>query len=319
MNARHGWIEISAEVSVKRQCILLEVNRSRLYYKPVAPSAQAQEEEVMLCQLIETVWQLHPYFGTRRMTQHLRTKGYVINRKRVQRLMTKLGLRGMAPGPDTSKQHPEHKKYPYLLRGVEVVRPNQVWSTDITYIRMGGGFVYLVAIIDWYARRVLSWRVSNTIDSTFCIECLEGALSLYGTPEIFNSDQGSQFTSTAFTAVLQREGVRISMDGRGRALDNVYIERLWRSVKYEDIFLRGYENMGELMVGLTRYFTFYNQERQHQSLSYHTPDEVYRTGQHGGAYIPDKFRTTVNDVENTGNTPQTAQPCLVVNNEMSIS
>ena len=200
-----------------------------------------------------------------------------------------MGLAGMAPGPNTSRPHPEHKIYPYLLRGVAVVRPNQVWSTDITYVRLARGFVYLVAIIDWYSRRVLSWRISNSMEALFCVDCLEEALRAHGKPEIFNSDQGSQFTSVAFTDVLKREGVVISMDGRGRAFDNIFVERLWRDVKHEDVYLKGYATMGELMVGLAKYFVFHNCERPHQSLGYKTPDVVYRTAVGGGAVIVEKF------------------------------
>ena len=223
------------------------------------------------------------------MVIFLETVGHIVNRKRVQRLMQQMGLAGMAPGPNTSRSHPEHKVYPYLLRGVAVVRPNQVWSTDITYIRLPQGFAYLVAIIDWYSRRVLSWRISNSMEAVFCVDCLEDALRHHGQPEIFNSDQGAQFTSEAFTDVLKREGVVISMDGRGRAFDNIFVERLWRSVKHEDVYLKGYASMGELLVGLTEYFAFYNGERPHQSLGQKTPDVVYRSGVGGGALIVDKF------------------------------
>ncbi len=208
-------------------------------------------------------------------------QGYSVNRKRVQRLMRQMGLAGMAPGPNTSQGHPEHKVYPYLLRGVEVVRPNQVWSTDITYVRLARGFAYLVAIIDWYSRKVLSWRLSNSMDAAFCVDCLEDALRQYGQPEVFNSDQGSQFTSTAFTDALKREGIAISMDGRGRALDNIFVERLWRTLKYEDIYLKGYGDMGSLTLGLTAYFVFYNRERPHQSLGNLTPDRVYKSAEGG--------------------------------------
>jgi putative transposase len=207
----------------------------------------------------------------------------------VQRLMREMGLAGMAPGPATSKPHPQHKVYPYLLRGVAVTRPNQVWSTDLTYIRLARGFAYLVAIIDWYSRRVLSWRISNSMDASFCVDCLEDALRHHGRPAMFNSDQGSQFTSTVYTDVLKREGVTISMDGRGRALDNIFVERLWRNVKYEDVYLKGYANMAELTVGLAQYFAFYNAERPHQALGYQTPDHVHSTGVGGGALIVDRF------------------------------
>ena len=224
------------------------------------------------------------------MVIHLRIKGYRVNRKRVQRLMRILGLAGIAPGPNTSRPHPQHKIYPYLLRGVNVTRPNQVWSTDITYVRLARGFVYLAAVIDWYSRKVLSWRLSNTLDSEFCIDCLEQSLRSYGTPEIFNTDQGCQFTSDAFTGVLKLHDIAISMDGRGRALDNIFVERLWRSVKHEDVYLKGYVNMPGLQLGLTEYFEFYNTERPHQSLGNLTPIQVYQTGSGGGARIVDKFK-----------------------------
>ena len=229
------------------------------------------------------------------MVVFLEKAGYTVNRKRVQRLMQKMGLAGMAPGPNTSRSHPEHKVFPYLLRNVPIVRPNQVWSTDITYIRLERGFVYLVAIIDWYSRRVLSWRISNSMDATFCVDSLDEAIRIHGKPEIFNSDQGSQFTSDAFTRLLKREEILISMDGRGRAFDNIFVERLWRSVKYEDVYLKGYATMGELMIGLTDYFAFYNDERPHQSLEYRTPDFVYRTAMGGGAIIIDKFARAMLD------------------------
>ena len=203
-----------------------------------------------------------------------------------------LGLSGMAPGPNTSRPSPQHMIYPYLLRGVAVTRPNQVWSTDITYVRLARGFVYLVAVIDWYSRKVLSWRLSNTLDSGFCVDCLEQALQTYGSPEIFNTDQGCQFTSEAFTSVLKAHRISISMDGRGRALDNIFVERLWRSVKHEDVYLKGYDTVPELQLGLTEYFLFYNRERTHQSLDYKTPDVVYRTANGGGARIVDKFKET---------------------------
>ena len=223
------------------------------------------------------------------MVAYLRQKGYEINRKRVQRLMRHMGLAGMAPGPKTSTPHPEHRIYPYLLRGVKVERPNQVWGTDLTYIRLRHGFVYLVAIMDWYSRKVLSWRLSNSMDARFCVDALEEAMRRYGCPEIFNSDQGSQFTSHAFTQVLEDAGVSISMDGRGRCMDNIFVERLWRSIKYEDIYLKGYETMSELYLGLTAYVAHYNGSRPHQALSDQTPDTVYRTGKGGGARIADGY------------------------------
>lgn len=233
------------------------------------------------------------------MVAFLKAAGHSVNRKRVQGLMREMGLAGMAPGPNTSRPHPEHKVYPYLLRGVSVVRPDQVWSTDITYIRLARGFVYLVAIIDWYSRRVLSWRISNSMEAVFCVDCLEEALRTHGKPEIFNSDQGSQFTSESFTGVLKRESIVISMDGRGRAFDNIFVERLWRSVKYEDVYLKGYTSMGELQLGLTEYFAFYNDERPHQSLRQQAPNNVYRTAMGGGAVIIDKFPRIVEESEVT--------------------
>ena len=251
--------------------------------------AKADERELTLLAQIDVEYTRHPFYGSRKMTAYLRRLGHRINRKRVQRLMGKLGLAGMAPGPHTSRSHPQHKVYPYLLRGMAVSQPNQVWSSDITYLRLARGFVYLVAVIDWYSRKVLAWRVSNTLDSGFCVDCLEQALQTYGAPEIFNTDQGCQFTSDAFTGVLKRHDIAISMDGRGRALDNIFVERLWRSVKHEDVYLKGYATVPELLLGLTEYFVFYNTERTHQSLDYNTPDEVYRTASGGGAKIVDKF------------------------------
>jgi putative transposase len=247
------------------------------------------ESELNLLKLLDEEYTRHPFYGSRRMKVFLANCGYTINRKRIQRLMQQLGLVGMAPGPNTSKPHPQHKIYPYLLRGVDIIRPNQVWSTDITYIRLPRGFVYLVAIIDWYSRKVLAWRLSNTMDAGFCVDCLEEAIKNYGSPEMFNSDQGSQFTSDAFTGVLIRNGITISMDGRGRALDNIFVERLWRTVKYEEVYLKQHNSVQSLLIGLTQYFQFYNEARWHQSLDYQTPDVVYQTATGGGAKIVDKF------------------------------
>jgi len=260
-----------------------------VYEQKKRPQKVVGEFECILLNELDEEYTRHPFYGTRRMTGYLRGRGYAVNRKRVQRLMKKLGLSGMAPGPNTSKPHPEHKIYPYLLRGLDIIRPNQVWSTDITYIRLRHGFVYLVAIIDWYSRKILSWRLSNTMDAGFCVDCLEEAIKIYGSPEIFNTDQGSQFTSECFTGVLINNGITISMDGRGRALDNIFVERLWRTVKYEDVYLKGYESLPDLLLGLTQYFLFYNEERLHQSLGYTTPDVVYQTATGGGAKIVDKF------------------------------
>ncbi len=269
------------------QCELAGVARSTVYAPRKA--AEPDPEELALLALIDAEYTRHPFYGSRKMVVYLETLGHRVNRKRVRRLMGILGLAGMAPGPDTSRPHPEHKAHPYLLRGLEIDRPNQVWSTDITYVRLARGFVYLVAVIDWYSRKVLAWRVSNTLDSGFCVDCLRQAFQDFGLPEIFNSDQGCQFTSEAFTGALKARGITISMDGRGRALDNIFVERLWRSVKHEDVYLRGYASVPELLLGLAAYFEFFNSERFHQSLGYLTPDEVYRTGSGGGARIVDKY------------------------------
>lgn len=270
-----------------QQCALTGVSRSLIY--ATIRSSAVDKVELELLSLIDKEYTRHPFYGSRRMVHYLRGLNHIVNRKRAQRLMRILGLAGMAPGPNTSRPHPEHNVYPYLLRGIDVTKPNQVWSTDITYISLAKGFVYLIAIIDWYSRKVLSWRISNTMDTVFCVDCLEEALRQYGKPEIFNTDQGSQFTSKVFTSVLLRENIRISMDGRGRALDNIFVERLWRNLKYEDIYLNGYSDMRELLAGLKIYFVFYNEERKHQSLGYKTPDVVYQSAEGGGAKIIDKF------------------------------
>jgi putative transposase len=283
---RQKWIMPDEAIAVSTQCKLLAITRSVVYAHKKRQQDVVDEDECLLLQLLDEEYTRHPFYGTRRMTEYLRGLAYVINRKRVQRLMRILGLAGMAPGPNTSKRHPQHKLYPYLLRGVEVIAPNQVWST---YIRLRHGFVYLVAIIDWYSRKVLAWRLSNTMDAGFCVDCLEEAIKNYGSPKLFNTDQGSQFTSDSFTGVLIQNSITISMDGRGRALDNIFVERLWRTVKYEDVYLKGYETMPTLLLGLTDYFLFYNGERRHQSLGYATPNEVYLTATGGGAKIIDKF------------------------------
>ena len=284
---RRAWIEPGKSLAVVRQCVLAGVSRATIYAQQEA--SVLDESDLLHRRLIDEEYTRHPFYGSRRMVVFLGKAGHTVNRKRVQRLMRLMGLAGMAPGPNTSRRHPAHKVYPYLLRGVAVLRPNHVWSTDITYIRLPRGFAYLVAVIDWYSRKVLSWRISNSMEAIFCVDCLEDALRSHGKPEIFNSDQGSQFTSEAFTNILTREGVVISMDGRGRVFDNIFVERLWRNVKHEDVYLRGYATMGELTVGLTAYFAYYNGERPHQSLDDQTPQTVYRTGIGGGAMIVDKF------------------------------
>lgn len=287
---RRGWIGVHADLTQKRQCALTGVSRTTVYVKR-KPEVFIEVDEV-LKRLIDEEYTRHPFYGSRKMVVHLLRCGHRVNRKRVQRLMRAMFLAGMAPGPNTSAAHPQHKLYPYLLRGVPVVRANQVWSTDITYVRLERGFAYLVAIIDWYSRRVLSWRISNSMEAVFCVDCLQDALREHGKPEVFNTDQGSQFTSDVFTGVLKREDIAISMDGRGRAYDNIFVERLWRSVKHEDVYLNGYATMGELLIGLTKYFAFYNTERPHQSLENQTPQEVHKTSSGGGAMIVDKYRTT---------------------------
>ena len=267
------WVDPEHEqLSIRSQCEMLALNRSTLYYQ--AENA-ISTDDLRLMRMIDEIYTRCPFYGSRRITAQLnRESSPQWNRKRIQRLMRIMRIRGVAPGPDTSKPHPENKIYPYLLRGAVIDKPNQVWSTDITYIPMIKGFMYLVAVIDWHARYVLSWSLSNTLETAFCTEALEHALTV-DTPDIFNTDQGAQFTSQEFTQVLLDKGIKISMDGRGRALDNIFVERLWRTVKYEDIYLNGYQTVPELRLGLKRYFEFYNQERLHQSLGYQTPKEVY--------------------------------------------
>jgi putative transposase len=291
---RQEWIDTRDDIAVAQQCALAGVSRATFYAQQ--RPGPIDKSDLMLSCLIDEEYTRRPFYGSRKLVVFLKKAGHCVNRKRVQRLMRAMGLAGMAPGPNTSRRHPEHKVYPYLLRGVAVVRPNHVWSTDISFIRLAGGFAYLVAIIDWYSRQVLSWRISNSMESVFCVDCLEDALRSHGKPEIFNSDQGSQFTSEAFTGVLKREGIVISMDGRGRAFDNIFVERLWRSVKHEDVYLKGYASMGDLRIGLAKYFIFYNDERPHQSLGQRTPSIVYRTAMGGGAVIVDKFSRAVEEI-----------------------
>jgi len=258
-------------IPVARQCELLDLCRASYYYRPVAASA----EELTLLRRLDEQYTRTPFYGVRRMTVVLRQEGYAVNPKRVRRLLRRLGLWALVPQPGTSRPAPGHRVYPYLLRGVAIERVNQVWSTDITYIRLRGGFAYLAAVLDWHSRYVLSWALSNSLEVGFCLAVLEAALAR-GRPETFNSDQGAQFTSPAFTGRLLAAGVRISMDGRGRALDNVFVERLWRSVKYEEVYLHDYEGMREAQRGLGQYFRFYNEERPHQALGYRRPAAVYR-------------------------------------------
>jgi putative transposase len=257
-------------LSVRRQCDLLGLSRGSWHYR----SAGESEENLHLMRLLDEQYTRTPVYGVLRMTAWLQRQGYAVNAKRVRRLLRTMGLTAIYPGPKTSLPAPPHRIYPYLLRGVAITRPNFVWSTDITYIRLTHGFVYLVAIMDWYSRYVLSGRLSNSLETHFCVEALEHALT--GTaPEIFNTDQGAQFTSLEFTSRLDRRGVRISMDGRGRALDNAFVERLWRSVKWEEVYMNSYQSVRDAWHGLNRYFVYYNQERPHQALAYLTPAEVY--------------------------------------------
>jgi putative transposase len=258
-------------LSVRRQCELLGLSRSSLYYEPGGEAA----EDLRLMRRIDEQYTARPFYGSRRMTIWLNEQGEEVNRKRVQRLMRVMGLEAIYPKPRLSLAGKGHRIYPYLLRGVKIERRDQVWSTDITYVPMPSGFMYLAAVIDWYSRYVIGWRLSNTLDGSFCLEMLEDALR-GGKPEVFNTDQGVQFTAAAFTGRLESAGVAVSMDGRGRALDNVFVERLWRSVKYEDIYIQGYDTVPGLHLGLARYFAFYNDERPHQSLGYRTPAAVYR-------------------------------------------
>jgi putative transposase len=258
-------------ISVRRQCELLGVHRSSLYYQ----SRGESEENLRLMRLIDEQYTRAPFYGSRRMTEWLRTKGFEVNRKRVSRLMTLMGIEAVYPKPKLSQPGEGHRIYPYRLEGLKVERVNQVWSTDITYIRMAQGFAYLVAIMDWHSRFVLSWALSLTMELDFCLEALERALRR-GRPEIFNSDQGSQFTSEKFTSQLAARQIAISMDGRGRCLDNIFIERLWRSLKYEEVYLNDYRLVTEACAGIERWFRFYNHERLHQSLEYKTPAAVYR-------------------------------------------
>jgi len=258
-------------LSIRRQCELIGLSRASYYRAPVLET----EENLELMRMIDEEYTRHPFYGTRKMRYYLRRQGYKINRKRIQRLMRRMGIASLAPTKKTTAVNKEHKVYPYLLRQLDINHINQVWCSDLTYIRMANGFVYLTVVMDWYSRYVLSWEISVTMDEHFCVSALERALRESGKPEVFNTDQGSQYTGSAFTGVLKNHGIRISMDGKGRAMDNIMVERLWRSLKYEDIYLKDYESVPELIAGLRSYFDFYNNERPHQTLSGRTPAEVY--------------------------------------------
>lgn len=261
-----------SRLSIRRQCAVLHIARSSVCRLKVP----ANDNDLALMRRIDELYLQYPFLGSRRMATMLSENGARVNRKRVQRLMRQMGLAALGPKPKTSKPPPGHKVYPYLLRGLKIERPNQVWAADITYIPMGHGFLYLVAVMDWSSRAVLSWRLSNTMDTSFCIEAVEEALARFGKPEIFNTDQGGQFTSTAFTDVLKRHEIKISMDGRGRWMDNVFVERLWRSLKHEDIYLKGYTDGREAKAGISSWVTFYNTRRPHQALGGRTPMAVWR-------------------------------------------
>jgi putative transposase len=293
-------------LSIRRQCQLLSIARSGVY-RELRP---ANDNDLALMQRLDELFTAWPFLGSRRLAALLRAEGHVINRKRVQRLMRKMGIAALGPKPRTTKPAPGHKIYPYLLRGMTIDRPNQVWAADITYVPIGRGFLYLVAIIDWASRAVLTWRLSNTMDVSFCVAALEEALACFGKPEIFNTDQGSQFTSAAFTGTLAAAGVRISMDGRGRWMDNVFIERLWRSVKYEDIYLKGYADGHEAKVGIASWIAFYNLRRPHQALGDRTPMAVWREGVTGalGASAVDMTLVLRTSLDNAGALPTSPQP-----------
>ena len=268
-------------LSIRRQCALLGMARSGVY----RPRKPANDNDLGLMRRIDELFTAWPFLGSRRMTQMLKAEGEKINRKRVQRLMRKMGIAALGPKPNTTRPAPGHKIFPYLLRNLKIERPNHVWAADITYLPIGRGFLYLVAIIDWASRAVLAWRISNTMDTSFCLAALEDALAQHGRPEIFNTDQGSQFTSAAFTGMLAADGIKISMDGRGRWMDNVFIERLWRSLKHEDVYLKGYADGREAKAGIAAWMEFYNGQRLHQALGYRTPMAIWREGMAGATAV----------------------------------
>ena len=300
---RRGLVDRDhGRLSLRRQCVLLGVARSGVY----RAARPANDNDLWLMRRIDELFTAWPFLGSRRMTAMLRAEGWPINRKRAQRLMRRMGIAALGPKPRTTKPAPGHKIFPYLLRNLAIDRPNQVWAADITYVAIGRGFLYLVAVMDWASRAVLAWRLSNTMDVLFCVSALEEALIRFGKPDIFNTDQGSQFTSAAFTGVLAAAGVRISMDGRGRWMDNVFIERLWRSVKYEDIYLKGYADGREARAGIGAWIAFYNTRRPHQALANRTPLAVWRDGVTG-----ELGKTTVDmtlRLDNAGALPTCPQP-----------
>ena len=272
MAERKKKVDRAHELPINRQCLALDISRSSAYRKPAGVSAN----DIDLMRKLDELHLRRPFKGSRRLRDDLWDNyNLQVNRKRVQRLMRLMGIRALHPGAKTTRRNPKHKVYPYLLRELEINRVNQVWCTDLTYIPMRKGFLYLVAIMDWHSRKVLSWRLSNSLDAAPCVEALEEALANYGTPEIFNSDQGCQFTSEDFTDVLKDNGIKISMDGKGRWMDNVFIERLWRSLKYEEVYLKAYDSVAQAKQGIDDWLMFYNEERRHASLSRMTPDQIY--------------------------------------------
>jgi putative transposase len=260
-----------SRLSIARQCQLLKVARSTLYYRP----GPVSHDDLAVMRRLDEQYLVTPFYGARRMAAVLRREGLVVNRKRIRRLMRVMGIEAIYQKPNTSRRHPKHKVYPYLLRGMAIERPNQVWCADITYIPMAKGFVYLVAVMDWFSRRVLAWQLSIGMDTDFCVEALQEAIERFGQPEVFNTDQGVQFTSAAFLDELAGRGVGVSMDSKGQFLDNIFIERLWRSLKYEEVFLKAYGSVAEARRGIGAWLAFYNDERPHQSLDYRTPSEVF--------------------------------------------
>jgi putative transposase len=282
LEEKRGMIEQEEQsaLSVRRQCELLGLNRSTLYYTPVPWN----NEDLRLMNAIDELFTNRPTLGARQMMWRLRDRGFMVGKKRVRTMMKHLGLVAVCPRRNTSKRNPEHAVYPYLLRDVPITRVNQVWSMDITYIRLGKGFAYLTAVMDWHSRYVIAWRLSNTLNADFCVECLKESLG-YGKPGIFNTDQGCQFTSMEFINVLEENGIAISMDGRGRALDNIFVERLWRTVKYDDIYLKGYQTIPEASVGLKDFFDDYNMARRHSSLGYKTPWSIFSGLEFNGPQI----------------------------------
>ena len=274
MTERKAIVDKSLKIPINRQCQILELNRSSFYYR----AREVSESDLERMRQIDEFHTKRPFYGSRRIRDWFEDQGISVNRKRIQRLMRLMGIQALYPKKKTSRPGKGHKVYPYLLRGLDINRSNQVWAADITYIPMAKGFLYLVAIMDWHSRKVLSWRLSNTMDDYFCVEALNEALQCYGKPEIFNTDQGAQFTSVDFTDILKEHDIAISMDGKGRWMDNVFIERLWRSLKYEDVYLKAYGSVAHAKESINSWFNLYNKERRHQSLQKRTPDTVYFHG-----------------------------------------